>query len=174
MLEPSFGGAGPDAFLTFVGFLTDGTAAPASAPRARRIELIGDSISAGYGSRGSAALAKNFGCPVNDNTSGNYWTYNWAIAEHFLADIIPIAWSGKGMYVNCCDNGESECPRPNPNPTLTPRPRTPQTHPNRNPTPPAHPNSDAVLLPPDARRHGLHDGLGLLAVHAGHAPHQPR
>ena len=33
----------------------------------------------------------------NDNTSGNYWTYNYAIAEHFLADIIPVAWSGKGM-----------------------------------------------------------------------------
>jgi hypothetical protein len=73
VLEPSFGGANANAFLTFVGFLTDGTAAPASAPRARRIELVGDSISAGYGSRGSAALAKNFGCPVNDNTSGNYW-----------------------------------------------------------------------------------------------------
>ena len=24
-----------------------------------------------------------------------------------MADIIPIAWSGKGMYVNCCDNGET-------------------------------------------------------------------
>ena len=22
-----------------------------------------------------------------------------------MADIVPIAWSGKGMYVNCCDNG---------------------------------------------------------------------
>ena len=33
-----------------------------------------------------------------------------------------------------------ECPRPIPYPTLTPRPRTPQSHPNRNPPPPAHPN----------------------------------
>jgi lysophospholipase L1-like esterase len=107
ILEPSFGSAGPDAYLTFVGFLTDGAAAPPSAPRARRIELVGDSISAGYGSRGSVGLAKSFGCPVNDLTSGNYYTYNWAIAEHFEADIIPVAWSGKGMYVNCCDNGET-------------------------------------------------------------------
>ena len=74
VLEPAFEGAAPGAYLTFVGFLTDGTAAPASPPRARRIELVGDSISAGYGSRGSAHLAKNFGCPVNDNTSGNYCT----------------------------------------------------------------------------------------------------
>ena len=105
-LEPQFAGANPNAYFTFVGFLTDGTAAPASAPRSRRIELVGDSISAGYGSRGSAALAKSYGCPVDDNTSGNKYTYNWFLAENFTADIVPIAWSGKGMYQNCCDDGE--------------------------------------------------------------------
>ena len=32
--------------------------------------------------------------------------HSWKIAEHFDADIVPIAWSGKGMYQNCCDDGE--------------------------------------------------------------------
>ncbi len=38
-------------------------------------------------------------------TSGNRYTYNWQLAEAFDADLIPIAWSGKGMYENCCDTG---------------------------------------------------------------------
>ncbi len=101
-LEPAFMGAGPAAFLTFIGFKTDGVALPAT-PRARRIELVGDSISAGYGSRGFANTP--FGCPVDENTSGNKYTYNWMLAQAFDADISPIAWSGKGMYENCCDSG---------------------------------------------------------------------
>jgi hypothetical protein len=106
ILEPAFGGAGTGKTLTFYGWKTDGTVLPASPPRARKIELLGDSISAGYGSRGSAALHAADECPVNDLTSGNLYTYNWKIAEHFSAQLVPIAWSGKGMYKNCCDNGE--------------------------------------------------------------------
>ena len=97
-LEPSFEGGG---YFTYIGFKTDGMAV-APTPRARRIELVGDSISAGYGSRGSAATA---GCQVDDITSGNAYTYNYQLAEAFDADITPIAWSGKGMYENCCDSG---------------------------------------------------------------------
>ena len=70
-LEPAFSGANKDAYFTFVGFLTDGVAA-APAPRTRSIELVGDSISAGYGSRGYAGAP--YGCPVDDNTSGNYYS----------------------------------------------------------------------------------------------------
>ena len=99
ILEPAFTGAGPGRKFTFLGFKTDGTVAPSPAPRTRRIELVGDSISAGYGSRGCAFLSQNKECPVDDRTSGNMYSYNWAIAEHFQADIVPIAWSGKGMYV---------------------------------------------------------------------------
>jgi lysophospholipase L1-like esterase len=40
-------------------------------------------------------------------TSGNYYTYNWKLAEYFSADLVPIAYSGKGMYKNCCDDGET-------------------------------------------------------------------
>ena len=114
ILEPQFTGAGVDATFTLLGWKTDGKPLPASQPRARKIELIGDSISAGYGSRGSAALhnktlpgnADRNVCPVVDMTSGNLYTYNWQIAEHFGADLAPIAWSGKGMFRNCCDLGE--------------------------------------------------------------------
>jgi hypothetical protein len=28
------------------------------------------------------------------------------IAEHFNADLALVAWSGKGMFRNCCDPGE--------------------------------------------------------------------
>ena len=106
ILEPSFGGAAPGKTLTFLGWKTDGNALPASPPRTRKIELLGDSISAGYGSRGHAALNAAHECPVNDITSGNMYTYNWKIAEAFNAQLIPIAWSGKGMFQNCCDEGE--------------------------------------------------------------------
>ena len=70
-LEPAFASANKDAFFTFVGFLTDGVAV-APTPRSRSIELVGDSISAGYGARGYAGAP--YGCPVDDNTSGNYYT----------------------------------------------------------------------------------------------------
>ncbi len=40
-------------------------------------------------------------------TSGNYYTYNWKLAEYFEADLVPIAWSGKGMYINGYDDGET-------------------------------------------------------------------
>ena len=46
-----------------------------------------------------------YGCPVDDNTSGNRWTYNYMLGENFTADLNVIAWSGKGMYENCCDAG---------------------------------------------------------------------
>ena len=87
-LEPAFAGANAGAFFTFVGFTTDGTAA-APTPRTRSIELVGDSISAGYGARGHAGTP--YGCPVDDNTSGNYYTYNWMLAEAFSADLTVVS-----------------------------------------------------------------------------------
>ena len=72
VLEPSFEGGAVGQYFTFDGFLTDGVPTAPSAPRARNIELVGDSISAGYGSRGYAGAP--LGCPVDDATSGNYYT----------------------------------------------------------------------------------------------------
>lgn len=52
-LEPAFSGTGaPDAFFSVHGFVLDAGDAVATAPLTRRIEVVGDSISAGYGSMG--------------------------------------------------------------------------------------------------------------------------
>lgn len=104
ILEPAFTGASAGSNLTFAGFYTDG-AARAPTPRTRNIELVGDSISAGYGSRGYKTPAPPpYGCPVTPATCGNYYSYNWMIAEAFNANIVPIAWSGKasGMRAGRC------------------------------------------------------------------------
>ena len=49
-------------------------------------------------------------CHVDDQTSGIAGTgtsnYICRIAEHFNADLALLAWSGKGMFRNCCDPGE--------------------------------------------------------------------
>lgn len=103
-LEPAFGGPGPNSYLRFRGIYTDGTPKAAGPSRSRRIEFVGDSISAGYGSRGYVGAPD--GCKVDVVTSGNYYTYNHQICENFTADCTIIAWSGKGMYENCCDHGE--------------------------------------------------------------------
>lgn len=106
-LEPAFEGANENAYFTFLGFKTDGVPLPPT-PRTRKIELVGDSISAGYGARGYGGAGvppPPYGCPVDDNTSGNRYTYNHMLAENFTAELTAIAWSGKGMYENCCDSG---------------------------------------------------------------------
>lgn len=67
VLEPSFTGAqSRGSNFTFVGFWTNGQATPPT-PRTRKIELVGDSISAGYGARGYANPP--YGCPVAGMTS---------------------------------------------------------------------------------------------------------
>jgi len=105
VLEPAFEHSNQNNYFRFLGFVTDGAFTAAGPFKKRKIELVGDSISAGYGSRGFSGAP--LGCPVNGYTSGNPYTYNWFLAEYFNADLVPIAWSGKGMYENCCDNGET-------------------------------------------------------------------
>lgn len=56
VLEPAMTRRWEEGAFTLLGWKTDGRPAPAKPRRARRIELLGDSISAGYGSRGTAAL----------------------------------------------------------------------------------------------------------------------
>jgi len=63
------------------------------ASRPHNIEVIGDSISCGYGNEG-ASKAEHF----SPDTENAYMTY-WAIAARQLdADASCIAWSGKLMY----------------------------------------------------------------------------
>jgi len=81
---------------TFSGFGFDAGAllAPPQAP-ARRIEIVGDSISAGYGnecgnaSDGFAAATEN-----------EYIAYGPLAARALSADVHVVAWSGKGLYRN--------------------------------------------------------------------------
>ena len=104
--EPAMAGVGPSAFFTLAGFETDGQAASPS-PNTRSIEIVGDSISAGFGSRGSAARALQCN-DVDINNSGQTYTYGQLLADAFSADLSNIAWSCKGMLANGCgDAGET-------------------------------------------------------------------
>ena len=86
-------GDGP---ATFAGFdLGDaGVLLPPSAP-VHRIEVIGDSITCGYGDECDNA-SENF-TPATEN---GYLAYGPLTARALGADVHVVAWSGKGMYVN--------------------------------------------------------------------------
>lgn len=79
VLEPAMTGRWQDGAFTLLGWKTDGLAASTGpgTKRRRKIELLGDSLSAGYGSRGTAGLNAAGLCVPDVATSGNYYTYNW-------------------------------------------------------------------------------------------------
>ena len=68
--------------------------APPAAPD-RRIEIYGDSISAGYGMDG-----KGPNCPYTPDTENHYLTYGALTARALSAELHTVAWSGIGMYRN--------------------------------------------------------------------------
>jgi hypothetical protein len=100
VMEPSYinGGSGAGN-VALVGFDTDGQFVAPPAPRSRRLEFVGDSITVGYGSLGHGPC--NAGWVSNDNSR----TYDSFLCANFSANCSIIAWSGKGMYENCCDAG---------------------------------------------------------------------
>lgn len=61
----------------------------------RRIEVIGDSISAGYGDLG---LGPN--CNFSVDTESFRETYASVLGETYGADVVGVAWSGIGVYRN--------------------------------------------------------------------------
>jgi len=65
------------------------------APTRRRIEVIGDSLSAGYGNEGT-----DKSCPFTPETENHYLTYESLAARRFDAELVTIAWSGKGVFSN--------------------------------------------------------------------------
>jgi len=87
---------------TFQGF-TDGTLqAPAPAP-GRLIEVVGDSITAGYGDLGSEEHPNggpdpDGGCTFSTLTESAYVTYGAVAARMLGADVSLIAVSGWGIY----------------------------------------------------------------------------
>jgi lysophospholipase L1-like esterase len=79
----------------FAGFTTDGTALP-TAPRARRLEIVGDSITAGSGNVGKAPCTES----VNDTDHSR--SYGALLCAKLEANCSFVAYSGKGLYENCC------------------------------------------------------------------------
>ena len=98
----------------FLGFDFGGGAllSPAPAPE-RRIEIIGDSISAGYGDEGP-----DMNCPFSPDTENHYLTYGAIAARNVGADLVTVAWSGRGVV---CNYGDDPTSCDDPMPTLVDR-----------------------------------------------------
>jgi lysophospholipase L1-like esterase len=85
---------GATEFLGLTGFSAGGgLVAPPAAPD-HRIELIGDSITAGVGIEQTGTCS---GTELNEN---NYLAYGSVAARALSADVVTIAWQGIGMYRN--------------------------------------------------------------------------
>jgi lysophospholipase L1-like esterase len=84
------GSFGPTTILGFE--LTGELLAPP--PVTRRIEVVGDSISCGYGNEGAAP------CSFSAETENHYLTYGAVAARTLGAEISTVAWSGKGVIYN--------------------------------------------------------------------------
>jgi lysophospholipase L1-like esterase len=82
--------------VQFKGFtVTGGQLSAPPAPSSRRIEFIGDSITAGYGNEG----ANQFQTFTTRNENA-YLAYGPVTARALGADQFTIAWSGKGVIRN--------------------------------------------------------------------------
>ena len=80
---------------TFNGFdVAPSAYLPGDAPAARRLEVIGDSISAGYGIEGV------FPCQFSATTENHYLSYGALAARAVQAELYTEAWSGIGMLRN--------------------------------------------------------------------------
>jgi lysophospholipase L1-like esterase len=82
--------------------ITGGQLAALPARPDRRIEIYGDSISAGYGIEGADQY-----CGFSQATENNYLAYGSVAARALGADMHAIVWSGIGMYRNYGVSGAS-------------------------------------------------------------------
>ena len=87
--EPSFGETAFNGFDLDAGAYLPGPPVPK-----RRIEVIGDSISAGYGNEGTLAW------PFEPGTENHYLTYGAITAREVGAELYTEAWSGIGLIRN--------------------------------------------------------------------------
>lgn len=67
-------------------------------PVTRRIEVIGDSITCGYGNEGVSP------CSFSAETESHYATYGAIAARALGAEVSTVAWSGKGVVNNYLDD----------------------------------------------------------------------
>lgn len=89
---------------TFISATTDGRFLPGRAP-GRRILVIGDSISAGYGIEG-----ENKDCSFSADTENHYLTYAARLARRFDAELVTLAASGRGLSRNHDGSTEGTMP----------------------------------------------------------------
>ncbi len=84
--------------------VADGELLTPPAPPERRIEVVGDSISCGYGNEGTAP------CAFSIDTENHYLAYPAVMARSLNAEVSTVAWSGKGVIFNY--NGNLTLPLP--------------------------------------------------------------
>lgn len=84
---------GPARFRGFT--ITGGSLTPKVSSIARRILMVGDSITCGYGVLGTSST-----CSYTTATQNIELTYGALAGAHFNADVQYAAWSGKGIYRN--------------------------------------------------------------------------
>ena len=90
---------------TFSGFTVEGGRMLASTLPDRRIEIIGDSISAGYGDLGANAY-----CQATAANEDSTLTYGYLAARALNAQVNLVAFSGKGMYRNYDSSTDNAMP----------------------------------------------------------------
>jgi len=71
----------------------------------RRIEVIGDSITCGYGNEGASAT-----CSFSADTENHYSTYGAIAARELGAELVTVCWSGKGIIYNYGDDKTDPLP----------------------------------------------------------------
>lgn len=83
--------------VEFLGFSPGPGASlvPAAFPYAHRMELIGDSLTAGYGIEGESAT-----CEFSGGTESFYGTYGAIAGRNLDAAVHAVAYSGKGVFQN--------------------------------------------------------------------------
>lgn len=80
----------------FIELLVDqGQLLPAPPRAERRIEVVGDSISAGYGNAGTSVS-----CPFSADTENHHASYGAVLARALGAELSTVAWSGRGVVKN--------------------------------------------------------------------------
>jgi lysophospholipase L1-like esterase len=93
--EADYNGSGTTQFLGLLLDPAGGALLPPSPPSSRRLEIVGDSTTTGYGDEGA-----NSSCGFSLATENYDVAYGAVAAREVGADLITIAWSGKGLYRN--------------------------------------------------------------------------
>jgi hypothetical protein len=86
-----------DGATTFLGLILDpsGALLPPPPPVDRRLEIVGDSTTCGYGVEG-----KSTSCAATASNENYDLTYGAVAARTLGAELVTVAWTAKGVYRN--------------------------------------------------------------------------